>query len=83
MGTTVDGEISSPSELVKAVQRRLKLTVDHRLVVDGYGIRQNGMRYKTVGALQRYLKSPVDEVIDTPVSEVVKALQRRLNEGKF
>lgn len=84
MGTPVDGVISTPrSDLVTAVQKRLKNTVDHRLVVDGQGIFQNGQRYKTVGALQRYLKSPVDERMSTPVSQVVKALQRRLNENRF
>lgn len=84
MKTPVDGVISEPvSDLVKAVQRRLKETVDRSLVVDGYGIVQNGQRYKTIGALQRYLKSPVDEVLDVPKSECIKALQRRLNENRF
>lgn len=84
MGTPVDGVISFPrSILVEAVQRKLKATVDHRLVVDGQGIFQNGKPYKTVGALQRYLKSPVDSRISTPRSQVVKALQRRLNENRF
>lgn len=84
MGTTIDGVIDADdSELVRAVQRRLKETVDHRLVVDGQGIYQNGKPYKTVGALQRYLKSPVDQVLSTPVSQCVKALQRRLNEDRF
>ena len=83
MGTRPDGVISKPSELVKAVQRKLKATVDSSLVIDGDGIRQDGKRYKTAGALQRYLKSPVDERISTPKSEVIKALQRRLNEGRF
>lgn len=84
MGTPVDGVITpGNSDLVRAVQQRLKATVDRNLVVDGDGIYQNGHRYKTVGALQRYLKSPVDEVMSTPRSEVVKALQRRLNEGRF
>lgn len=84
MDTTVDGKIDEKdSELVRAVQTRLKATVDRNLKVDGVGIRQDGQRYKTVGALQRYLKSPVDERMSVPVSEVVKALQRRLNTGKF
>jgi hypothetical protein len=83
MKTKVDGKISEPSQLVRAVQERLKDTVDRSLNVDGYGIKQDGQRYKTVGALQRYLKSPVDERMSEPVSEVVKALQRRLNTGKF
>lgn len=86
MGTPVDGKITTSypgSELVKAVQTRLKSTVDASLKVDGYGIVQGGPRSKTVGALQRYLKSPVDQYISSPVSEVVKALQRRLNENRF
>lgn len=84
MGTTIDGVIDEDdSELVRAVQRRLKETVDHRLVVDGQGIYQNGKPYKTVGALQRYLKSPVDQVLSVPVSQCIKALQRRLNEDRF
>lgn len=83
MKTPVDGKISHPSELVKAIQRRLKATVDRNLVVDGNGIVQDGHRYRTVGALQRYLKSPVDEVISKGRSNVVVALQRRLNTGKF
>lgn len=84
MGTPVDGVISTPkSDLVLAVQRKLKATVDHRLVVDGIGIFQNGKRYETIGAIQRYLKSPVDKIWDVPVSEGVKALQRRLNTGRF
>lgn len=84
MGTAVDGFITAGnSDLVRAVQRKLKSLVDHRLVVDGDGIYQNGRPYHTIGALQRYLKSPVDEVLSVPKSECVKALQRRLNEGWF
>lgn len=78
MHTSVDGKIDDKdSELIKAVQRKLKVTVEHRLQVDG------DLGPKTIGALQRYLKSPVDQVISRPVSEVVKALQRRLNTGTF
>ena len=83
MGTPVDGHISTPSMLVQAVQRRLRAAVDYRLVVDGVGIAQDNRRYKTVGALQRYLKSPVDEIMSSPVSQVVMALQRRLNQNTF
>ncbi len=84
MGTPVDGVISFPkSMLVEAVQRKLKGTVDHRLAVDGQGIVQNGQPYKTIGALQRYLKSPVDLRMSVPKSQVVMALQRRLNENRF
>lgn len=85
MGTPVDGKIDTDkngSALVRAVQQRLKSTVDHRLVVDGHGIVQDGKRYKTVGALQRYLGSPVDSYLSTP-SQAIKSLQRRLNENRF
>jgi hypothetical protein len=82
MGTGVDGVISHPSELVKAVQKRLKV-VDASLAVDGEGIAQNGKPTNTIGALQRYLKAPVDRKISTPTSETIKALQRRLNENRF
>lgn len=78
MHTPVDGKIDADrSELIVAVQRRLRDTVDHRVDVDGK------LGPETIGALQRYLKSPVDRVISEPVSLVVKALQRRLNTGKF
>jgi hypothetical protein len=84
MGTAVDGFITAGnSDLVRAVQRKLRDLVDHRLVVDGDGIYQNGRPYNTIGALQRYLKSPVDQRLSVPKSECVKALQRRLNEGWF
>lgn len=84
MGTWVDGKISENSQLIRKVQQRLHDTVDHRLVVDGDGNSLDaGVFRHTVAALQRYLKSPVDGVISTPKSEVVKALQRRLNENRF
>ncbi len=87
MGTKADGVISDPSALVKAVQQhlnaKLKLTGSAKLVVDGKGIRQDGRAYKTVRQLQRYLGTSQDGKMSTPVSEVVKALQRRLNIGKF
>lgn len=78
MKTPVDGKIDKKdSELIRAVQKKLNATVDHRIVVDGeFGP-------KTIGGLQRYLKSPVDGFISEPVSEVIKALQRRLNTGAF
>jgi hypothetical protein len=78
MGTTVDGVIDdSDSELIKAVQRRLQVTVDPSLPVDG------ALNAHTIRSLQRYLKSPVDGYISQPRSQVVMALQRRLNEGRF
>ena len=83
MGTPADGVISKPSSLVKAVQRRLNAAVDAGLTVDGEGIGQDGKVYATARALQRYLGTSQDGRISAPVSEVVKALQRRLNTGKF
>lgn len=84
MGTTPDGVIDEEdSQLVRAVQKKLRDTVDRNLVIDGQGIRQDGRTYKTVFALQRYLKSPVDGKMSVPKSLVVGALQRRLNEGWF
>jgi hypothetical protein len=87
MGTKADGKISDPSALVKAVQRhlnaKLKLTGSTKLAVDGRGVRQDGKAYKTVRQLQRYLGTPQDGKMSRPKSEVVKALQRRLNTGKF
>jgi Putative peptidoglycan-binding domain-containing protein len=84
MGTKVDGVITPRnSDLVRAVQRRLKATVNSRLTVDGDGIYQNGRFYNTVAALQTYLGSPTDGRLSVPKSEAVKALQRRLNENRF
>ena len=84
MGTTQDGVISEKSSLVTAVQRRLKATVDSRLVVDGDGNSLDfGVPRKTVGALQRYLKVPVTNMLSSSGSQTIKALQRRLNEGRF
>lgn len=78
MGTEVDGVISTPdSQLIRAVQRKLKATVNHNLDIDG------DMGFKTIVALQKYLGSPADGHISTPRSQVVLALQRRLNEGRF
>lgn len=84
MKTTVDGVIDEPkSELVLAVQRKLKMTVNHRQVLSGFGIKQDGVYRPTVANLQKYLKSPTDGVIDREKSQVIKALQRRLNENRF
>jgi hypothetical protein len=87
MGTPVDGVIDQPpkrSSLVMAVQRRLNGAIGAGLVVDGQGIHQDGRSvYKTTRALQRYLGTTQDGVLSVPVSECVKALQRRLNAGRF
>jgi len=95
MGTEEDGEISRPSELVTAVQKHLnaagaKDADGKTLVVDGKGIQSNeDGRYPegsgttaTIEALQRYLGSEVDGYFSAP-SSAVKALQKRLNTGKF
>lgn len=84
MGTKPDGFIDvDDSALVRKVQEHLKRKIDRNLVVDGHGIVQDGRRYKTVFALQRYLKVPVDGRLDHPKSRTVGALQRRLNQGWF
>lgn len=83
MKTPVDGVISHPSDLVKAVQTKLNASVTKGLAVDGEGINQDGKHTQTAEWLQRYCKTPVDGVISTPVSEVIKAVQRKLNAGSF
>lgn len=69
-GTPVDGVISRPSMLVKAIQKWLGVKVD------GY------LGPITISALQRYLGTPIDGVI-SKVSLMVKELQRRLNKGQL
>lgn len=86
MGTPVDGKIDegyTGSLLVKAVQRRLATALKRSIKIDGFGIKQDGKQYETTGMLQRYLGTPVDYRISYPVSQVIKALQTRLNEGRF
>lgn len=84
MDTPVDGKIDDRgSLLVMAVQRFLSKAQGRQLRIDGVGIKQDGRQYETVAALQRYLGTPVDYQISTPVSTVVMALQRRLNTGRF
>lgn len=74
MKVNVRGEMTEA--FVKHLQSYL-LRVDSRLKVDGkWGP-------KTIAALQRYLKVPVDGVISKPKSKTIVALQRRLNEGRF
>lgn len=83
MGTPVDGKIDpEDSALVRAVQKKLRI-VDYRLQIDGEGIRQDGHRTRTIEALQRYLKCPVDGFLSVPKSRTIVALQRRLNENRF
>jgi len=84
MGTPADGVIShTRSSLVTAVQRKLNAAIRAGLVVDGDGICQDGNRYKTTAALQRYLGTPVDGRLSEPRSMAVQALQRKLNTGAF
>jgi hypothetical protein len=71
----VDGKFdTTDSPLVEAVQKRLKATVDHRLVVDG------DFGPLTIRRLQSYLKAPVDGDFGP---QTIKQLQRRLNTGHF
>lgn len=87
MGTPVDGSISSPSTLVRAVQKRMN-DVGFRdwdgkpLVVDGLGLVQNGSKTRTNYVLQKFLGTTADGVLDKP-SGAIKALQQRLNTGRF
>ena len=84
MGTNVDGVIDAErSSLVMAVQRVLKQHVNGNLVIDGQGIYQNNKYYRTAGALQSYLGVPPDGRISAPTSQTIKALQRKLNTGRF
>ena len=91
MGTTPDGVISTGpggSALVAAVQRRLVAAGQDigRAGVDGVGIFPNTQgstrRTDTTRALQRYLGTTPDGVLDSP-SASIEALQRRLNAGTF
>lgn len=86
MGTVQDGVITpipGYSNLVAAVQRHLNSHIGAGLTVDGQGIQQDGRVYATVRALQRYLGTPQDGKLSSPVSECVRALQGRLNLGWF
>lgn len=96
MGTPVDGVISRGySEMTAAIQKMLN-RLRHRdwngrsLVVDGDGIRSNSAfraplvgRYRTLWALQSYLKVFKDGFLSRRESSTVKAMQRALNAGTF
>lgn len=95
MGTPVDGVLSKPSMLVEAVQEHLNAAGSRdaegdTLDTDGKGIQSNeDGRYpdapgttSTIEALQDYLGVSVDGYFSAP-SSAVKALQTRLNTGKF
>lgn len=69
-GTTADGVISSPSSVIKDLQKML-------------GTKQDGyLGPITIRALQKRFGTPQDGVISKP-SAVIKELQRRLNLGKL
>lgn len=75
MGTPVDGKIDpKDSVLIRAVQSKLKRTVNPKLVVDG------DLGPLTISALQRYLGVPRTQKLDVVT---VKALQRKLNTNRF
>jgi len=69
-GTPVDGYLSKPSLVIKALQKSLKVKQD------GY------MGPITITAMQKRFGTPQDGFISRP-SLVIKALQRRLNAGKL
>ena len=68
-GTPVDGRISKPSPLVKAMQKRLGVKADGCL---------GPITYR---AMQHKLGTPVDGKVSSP-SLMVKAMQKKLNSGK-
>ena len=83
MGTPADGRITEPSDLVRAVQRRLNAHGAH-LSVDGRGIRQDGRTSNTIRALQRYLGVTATGAMTAGKSSpTVVVLQKRLNAGTF
>ncbi|MCC3356877.1 N-acetylmuramoyl-L-alanine amidase [Bacillus sp. REN16] len=69
-GTPVDGFLSKPSLVIKALQKWLGVSQD------GY------LGPITITALQKRLGTPVDGVISKP-SLVIRELQRRLNKGEL
>ncbi|WP_181387791.1 GH25 family lysozyme [Liquorilactobacillus hordei] len=64
-----DGKISKPSSLVKVLQKHLGVTQD------GY------MGPKTIKKMQRKLGTPVDGKISPRYSNMVAAMQKKLNAG--
>jgi|SRR5690625_4292320 len=73
MGTTVDGVISKPSQLIRAWQTFLNKYAGAKLKVDGI----EGPA--TIKATQRFFGTPVDGKISKPSSLMVKELQKFLN----
>ena len=90
-----DGRLDVPSPAVRALQRKLNAAGardwdGEPLIPDGIGLQSNvgrrvpsSGRFRTVWALQDYLGTPRDGVIDRDDSAVIRALQRRLNDGKL
>ncbi|MDC7952779.1 GH25 family lysozyme [Liquorilactobacillus mali] len=64
-----DGKISSPSSLIKVIQKHLGVTQDGLLGPD------------TISAGQRKLGTPVDGKISSGYSNMVAAMQKKLNAG--
>lgn len=95
LGTFEDGVIDTPSPMVEELQRRLNDAGARdwdgkSLVVDGIGLASNlhqrvpaGGRWRTIWALQAYLGVGRDGVLDMGDSATIRALQTRLNEGRF
>lgn len=75
LGTSQDGVISSPSQMVRELQRFLNRS-GAKLTVDGY------LGQLTIKALQKYLGTTQDGVISKP-SQMVRVLQTRLNTGRL
>lgn len=69
-GTTIDGVISKPSEVIRALQKLLAVTQD------GY------LGPMTIRALQQRFGTVQDGVLSKP-SAVIQELQRRLNNGRL
>ena len=80
-----DGVLDTPSSAtVAALQRYLNdKGANPALIVDGAGLLQTGVTTKTNRALQVYLGTPADGVLDAPVSAAVRRLQARLADGSF
>lgn len=77
----LDGHIDVPhSDTVAALQAYLNGLGAH-LTIDGAGLWQTGRPSATIAALQRWLGTPADGVLDVPTSSAVRALQARLNGG--
>lgn len=79
----IDGVIDPGRSLtVLALQKYLN-SRGARLTEDGSGLWQNGTFSQTNKALQVHCGGLADGIYDVPVSEGIRALQRRLNAGTF